>query len=106
MNEWVAKFKKNKETNLKEIKYSVRGLTLKRFLYESESGPKFSTINIHKNGNIEIRFAFKESYNANFKKIYDALEDIKLLITKINNIDYRLQRSISKKIKLELKNES
>ena len=104
MREWIASTKINKDTKVKELKYSTRGLTLKRFLYNSEDGPKYSTINIHRNGNIEISFAYKESHKGTIKEVYDSIIDIGELIKRVNEVDFRLQRKISRSVKLLLPN--
>ena len=100
MREWIINTKYNRDTKMKEIKYSIRGLTIKRHIYDLDGEPKYATINIHKNGNIEIRLAYKEVYHATMKNVYDALIDIGSLIKKINDIDYRAQRKISRKLKI------
>jgi hypothetical protein len=102
VKEWIANTKKNKDTNVKELKYSTRGLTIKRFLYQSEEGPKYSTINIHKNGNVEISFAYKEVQKAKLSDVYAAIADIGDLLKKVNEIDYRIHRRVSRNIKLLL----
>jgi len=100
LKEWVINKKVNKETKMKEVKYTARGLTLKRFLYQAEDGPKYATINIHRTGALEIRMSFREQKGANLLTIKNALDDITQLIKKINEIDYRLLRNISKTIKI------
>jgi hypothetical protein len=102
VKEWIANTKINKETKVKELKYSTRGLTIKRFLYQSEDGPKYSTINIHKNGNVEISFAYKETHKANLNNVYEAIKDISELLKKVNEIDFRIHRRIARNIKLLL----
>ncbi len=104
MKDWVSATKKVKDASnqvIKEIQYSVRGLTLKRYIYTLDGEPKYATINIHRNGNIEVRIAFKEKYAASMKDVYDALVDIGRLINKINEIDYRFRQiKIPKSVKL------
>ena len=102
MKDWVSVTKKVKDasnTVIKEVQYSIRGLTLKRYIYTYEGEPKYATINIHRNGNIEVRIAFKEKQRASMKDVYDAMKDIGRLISKINEIDYRF-RQIPKNVKL------
>jgi len=104
MKNWISATKKVKDSTehvIKEIQYSVRGLTLKRYIYTIDNEPKYATINIHRNGNMEIRIAFKEKYCANLRNVYDTLKDIGKLIGKINEIDYRFrQQKIPPNVKL------
>ena len=104
MKSWLSVTKKVKDSTeqvIKEIQYSVRGLTLKRYIYTIDNEPKYATINIHRNGNMEIRIAFKEKYQANLRNVYDILKDIGKLISKINEIDYRFrQQKIPPNVKL------
>ena len=104
MKDWVAATKKVKDATdqvIKEVQYSVRGLTLKRHIYDIDGEPKYATINIHKNGNMEVRIAFKEKYKASLKDVYEALQSVGKLINKINEIDYRFrQKKIPKTVKL------
>lgn len=104
MKEWVSATKKVKDATdqvIKEVQYSVRGLTLKRYIYTLDGEPKYATINIHKNGNMEVRIAFKEKQRATMRDVYNALQDIGKLINKINEIDYRFrQMKIRQSVKL------
>lgn len=104
IKDWVSATKKVKDASdqvIKEIQYSVRGLTMKRFIYKFDEESKYATINIHKNGNMEIRIAFKEKQAATMKDVYNALMDIGKLINKINEIDYRFrQRKTPSSVKL------
>lgn len=104
MKDWVSATKKVKDATdqvIKEVQYSVRGLTIKRYIYTLDDEPKYATINIHRNGNIEIRIAFKEKQEASMKDVYLALKDIGKLIDKINEIPYKFrQEKIPKNVKL------
>jgi hypothetical protein len=104
MRNWISSTKKVKDSTehvIKEIQYSVRGLTIKRYIYTLDNEPKYATINIHRNGNMEVRIAFKEKQHANLRDIYNALKDIGKLISKINEIDYRFrQQKIPPNVKL------
>ena len=104
MKDWISATKKVKDSSehiIKEIQYSVRGLTIKRYIYTLDGEPKYATINIHRNGNMEIRIAFKEKQNTTMKDVYNALVDIGKLISKINEIDYRFrQYKIPQTVKL------
>ena len=95
MRNWISSTKKVKDSTehvIKEIQYSVRGLTIKRYIYTIDDEPKYATINIHRNGNMEVRIAFKEKQHANLRDVYNALKDIGKLISKINEIDYRFRQ--------------
>ena len=104
MKDWISATKKVKDATehvIKEIQYSVRGLTIKRYIYTLDGEPKYATINIHRNGNMEVRIAFKEKQRASLRDVYDALKDIGKLISKINEIDYRFrQQKIPPNVKL------
>jgi len=104
MRNWISSTKKVKDSTehvIKEIQYSVRGLTLKRYIYTLDNEPKYATINIHRNGNMEVRIAFKEKQHASLRDVYNALKDIGKLISKINEIDYRFrQQKIPANVKL------
>jgi hypothetical protein len=104
MRNWISSTKKVKDSTehvIKEIQYSVRGLTIKRYIYTIDGEPKYATINIYRNGNMEIRIAFKEKQRASLKDVYYALKDIGKLIAKINEIDYRFrQQKIPPNVKL------
>jgi hypothetical protein len=104
MKEWISATKKVKDATehvIKEIQYSVRGLTIKRYIYTLDGEPKYATINIHRNGNMEIRISFKEKQQANLRDVYNALKDIGKLVSKINEIDYRFkQQKIPANVKL------
>jgi hypothetical protein len=104
MRNWISSTKKVKDSTehvIKEIQYSVRGLTIKRYIYTLDGEPKYATINIYRNGNMEIRIAFKEKQHASLRDVYNALKDIGKLIAKINEIDYRFrQQKIPINIKL------
>jgi len=104
MRNWISSTKKVKDSTehvIKEIQYSVRGLTIKRYIYTLDGEPKYATINIHRNGNMEIRIAFKEKQRASLRDVYTALKDIGKLISKINEIDYRFrQQKIPANVKL------
>jgi hypothetical protein len=104
MRDWISATKKVKDATehvIKEIQYSVRGLTIKRYIYTLDGEPKYATINIHRNGNMEVRIAFKEKQRASLRDVYDALKDIGKLISKINEIDYRFrQQKIPPNVKL------
>jgi hypothetical protein len=104
MRNWISSTKKVKDSTehvIKEIQYSVRGLTIKRYIYTLDNEPKYATINIHRNGNMEVRIAFKEKQHANLRDVYNALKDIGKLISKINEIDYRFrQQKIPSNVKL------
>ena len=104
MRNWISSTKKVKDSTeqvIKEIQYSVRGLTIKRYIYTLDGEPKYATINIYRNGNMEIRIAFKEKQHAGLRDIYNALKDIGKLIAKINEIDYRFrQQKIPPNVKL------
>jgi hypothetical protein len=104
MRNWISSTKKVKDSTehvIKEIQYSVRGLTIKRYIYTLDNEPKYATINIYRNGNMEIRIAFKEKQHANLRDVYNALKDIGKLISKINEIDYRFrQQKIPPNVKL------
>ena len=106
VKDWVSATKKVKDASnhvIKEIQYSVRGLTLKRYIYTLDGEPKYATINIYRNGNIEVRIAFKEKQMASMKDVYEALVDIGRLINKINEIDYRFRMEhIPKSVKLNI----
>jgi len=108
VKDWISATKKVKNASdqvIKEIQYSVRGLTIKRYIYTIDNEPKYATINIHRNGNIEIRIAFKEKYAATMKSVYDSLVDIGRLINDINKIPYvnpTLRMEIPKNFKLKL----
>jgi hypothetical protein len=104
MKNWISSTKKVKDSSehvIKEIQYSVRGLTIKRYIYTLDGEPKYATINIYRNGNMEIRIAFKEKQHASLRDVYNALKDIGKLISKINEIDYRFrQQKIPSNVKL------
>jgi len=104
MKDWISATKKVKDATehvIKEIQYSVRGLTVKRYIYTLDGEPKYATINIHRNGNMEVRIAFKEKQQASLRDVYNALKDIGKLISKINEIDYRFrQQKIPPNVKL------
>ena len=104
IRDWVSttkKVKNSSDTLVREIQYSSRGLTLKRYIYTLDDQPKYATINIHRNGNMEVRIAFKEKYGASLKDVYNAVLEIGKLISKVNEIDYRYrQLKIHKNIKL------
>jgi len=104
MRDWISATKKVKDATehvIKEIQYSVRGLTIKRYIYTIDGEPKYATINIHRNGNMEVRIAFKEKHHASLRDVYNALKDIGKLISKINEIDYRFrQQKIPPNVKL------
>lgn len=104
MRDWISATKKVKDATehvIKEIQYSVRGLTIKRYIYTLDGEPKYATINIHRNGNMEVRIAFKEKQRASLRDVYNALKDIGTLISKINEIDYRFrQQKIPPDVKL------
>ena len=104
MKDWISATKKVKDATeqvIKEIQYSVRGLTIKRYIYTIDGEPKYATINIHRNGNMEVRIAFKEKQRASLRDVYNALKDIGKLISKINEIDYRYrQQKIPSNVKL------
>jgi hypothetical protein len=104
MINWISSTKKVKDSTehvIKEIQYSVRGLTMKRYIYTLDGEPKYATINIHRNGNMEVRIAFKEKQHASLRDVYNALKDIGKLIAKINEIDYRFrQQKIPPNVKL------
>ena len=110
IKDWIASTKKVRDatdTLIREIQYSSRGLTLKRYIYTLDDQPKYATINIHRNGNMEVRIAFKEKYGASLKNTYEAVMEISKLIQKINEIDYRYrQLKIPKTTKLGLPNVS
>ena len=97
MREWIANTQYNHDTKMNEIRdSSIKELTLKRHIYDFNGEPKYATINIHKNGNVEIRLDYKNDYHANMKNVYDALVDIVCMIKKINEIDYRVDRRLPK----------
>jgi hypothetical protein len=104
MRNWISSTKKVKDSTehvIKEIQYSVRGLTIKRYIYTLDNEPKYATINIHRNGNMEVRISFKEKKHASLRDFYNALKDIGKLISKINEIDYRFrQQKIPPNVKL------
>lgn len=105
MKDWVSFTKKVKDasdTVIKEVQYSIRGLTLKVYIYTLDDEPKYATVNIHRNGNIEVRIAFKEKKRATMKDVYMALKDVGKVIRRINEIDYRFRaKDIPKTAKLQ-----
>ena len=79
IKDWIASTKKVRDatdTLIREVQYSSRGLTLKRYIYTLDDQPKYATINIHRNGNMEVRIAFKEKYGASLKNTYEAVMEI------------------------------
>jgi hypothetical protein len=97
---WTQTTKVSDLTSFSDVISTIRGLSIKRYLYESNDGPKYYTIDIYKNGSIEVRLNYTEDYNAGIKNIENAIKDCIQLINKINAIDFRLSREQTKKTRL------
>lgn len=83
------------------VKVHSKGLTLKYFLYKEGEISKYSTINIHKTGSVEIKLTFVNSHHADFKTIADAVKNIVNLINNINKLDFKLNRTIKGPVKIK-----
>ncbi len=82
---------------IKRDERRFNGLQLKRFIKNFDDEPKYSSINIARNGKMTVSISFKEDNNANIKDIEMAIKNCKKLIDDLNQHipDYRLIRGIS-----------
>ncbi len=77
-----------------------KGLSIKQFLYEDIDEKKFSTINLFKDGKIEMKLYWTENKEANLKNIKIAVGKCKELIQNINKMNISLKNNRYLKIKL------
>jgi hypothetical protein len=77
-----------------------KGLSIKQFLYEDIDEKKFSTINLFKDGKIEIKLYWTENKEANLRNIKFALGKSKKLIQNINKMNISLKNNPFLKMKL------
>lgn len=98
VEEWISK----KTMNTDEIiKITGKGLSLKFFTYKLDkinaitktNEYKYGSLNIYRDGRIEIKTTWEESYNngkgANLSDVKNIIDYVKVIIDKINNIEYQ-----------------
>ena len=89
----------------KSGKYKIsgipKGLSIKQLLYKEEHGDrKYSTINIMKDGKIEIKMYWKEDQQTSLISIEKAIKNCYLLIKKINKINFSIRNNPKENIPL------
>ena len=99
LNSWRKNIVVDKEGNSK-ITGVPKGLTIKQFLYQDLEEKKFSTINIFKDGKIEIKLYWTEYKNADFEEIKNAVNKCKELINQINQMNISINYNAYYKIKI------
>jgi len=70
-----------------------KGLSIKQLLYKNNNEKKYSTINIMKDGKIEIKLYWKEDKQSSLNDIVVAVKKCYNLIQKINNIIYTINNN-------------
>ena len=90
LKNWIFKIK-SKYKLYDDIIVNVKGLSYKIFLYKNEDNVnKYLTLNIYKNGKIEIKCYWSDLYNNSINDILSAVKKAKDFIKEINKIDYQL----------------
>ena len=96
---WLFNIKQDKFTGELIISSTNKGLTFKK-LYSIENKKsskndklKYYTINIYRNGKVELKLNFDFIEQANINTIQAILKDAKSLFDKLNQIDYREKKS-------------
>lgn len=98
LNSWRKNILVDREGNSK-ITGIPKGLTIKQFLYQDLEENKFSSINIFRDGKIEIKLYWTEYKNADFKNIENAVNKCKDLINQINQMNISIKYDNYYKIK-------
>jgi len=75
------------ENKKKKIKGIPKGLSIKYLLHEDEEEKKFSTINIFKDGKIEIKLYWTQNIQADLNNVIVAMQEIKNFIQSLNKLN-------------------
>lgn len=75
-------------------------LQLKRLIDNFNNINKYSTVEIDNNGELKLMISYTSDYNANFNDIKKVIDNSKLLLNNINNINYSLNHSKNNHTKL------
>jgi hypothetical protein len=98
VEEWISKKTMNTDDI---IKISGKGLSFKFFNYKLDkinaitktNEYKYGSVNIFRNGSLEIKTTWEESYNngkgANLSDVKNVINTVKKIIDKINDIEYQ-----------------
>ena len=96
LTQWMVNIKILKGKT-KQLFSSSRGLTIKYLITNKNNENKYATLNINKNGYIEIKMSFTNNDNASVTDIVNSIIKISDFIkNKINKIDYQVKNSKEK----------
>jgi hypothetical protein len=93
------------EINKLSIERNIgRGVSFKILNYESDSGRKYMTLNIYKDGKMELKCSWDEKYGtatnpgSNYELILESIEKVKRFIMELNMLQYHVIGSKIQKI--------
>ena len=96
LENWTFKTKNKISKDLNDLTISGKGLSYRIFLYKVEKKEKgkfknkYLTVNIYKNGKLEIKCNWSDNKSGNLESVINAVKKVRDFVREINKIDFQM----------------